>query len=375
MFSCSRVVYSSTRPSREWLNSRGWRKPWLRTRVQSHSVDPEPRPYTSVLGNDYVAEEDTITLANAIYRPWAFNLPTLDEMLYDDWVDKVADWPMFWVMLEQWMYVKRGLSRRRPKVFIKDYLIWLGLNFYDAEELPELLEQAIAAVKQRMPELKDRLVPMPLVIPAEDPGNTDFSPLHVTDTWMRYSREWEVRATPVPAWEEWDEWDLRAWMEKRRQKAAWHADFLRRQDLVGKYPSLNITDANDSRLAALADTPYRTYSVEEVMDLITQGGRTVDPNRIPVRPEDPLAPADWFSEGVHYVPDTEDVIRRMGHWAESEEELLRMGEDMPVLDEDEEEDGVPGPKEPKAGGTDASFPGDFDDVDSPMPAGFDEADE
>jgi hypothetical protein len=51
---------------------------------------------------------------------------------------------------------------------------------------------------------------------------------------------------------------------------------------VGKYPSLNVTDATDSRFAALGED-YRSYGVEEIMDMITQGGRLVNPNHIPVR--------------------------------------------------------------------------------------------
>jgi hypothetical protein len=88
-----------------------------------------------------------------------------------------------------------------------------------------------------------------------------------------------------------------------------------------------------------------------------------------VRGEDPIAPADWFKEGVHFVPSTEDVLRSLGHWADSEAELLQMGEDsMAVLEENEEEqesgEGRQGP-----GGEDG-FPGDGADE-----AGFDDEEE
>jgi hypothetical protein len=51
---------------------------------------------------------------------------------------------------------------------------------------------------------------------------------------------------------------------------------------VGRYPSLNVTDGNDARFAGKAVEPYRQYSVDEVMDILTQGGKTVNPDKIPV---------------------------------------------------------------------------------------------
>lgn len=113
----------------------------LRNRVQSVSEDdedPAPNPYPTLLGNDYMENEE-INLENAVYRPWAFNVPTLNEMLEDDWADRVKDWRMFWVMFEQWMYIHRGLNRKKPRSFSEEYLTWLGLHFYDRAELQFLL--------------------------------------------------------------------------------------------------------------------------------------------------------------------------------------------------------------------------------------------
>lgn len=93
--------------------------------------------------------------------------------------------------------------------------------------------QAVNSVKERMPELKDRLVPLPLVVQSDTYGTDVGDPLHVEDVWVRYKEEEEEEEEPQPPWDSWDDWDFRAWMEKRRQAEVWHQDFLRRQDLVG----------------------------------------------------------------------------------------------------------------------------------------------
>lgn len=51
-------------------------------------------------------------------------------------------------------------------------------------------------------------------------------------------------------------------------------------------------------------------------------GQAVDPMKIPIGVVDPDTYADGFQEGVHFVPDTIDYIRDIGHLAESEEELI-----------------------------------------------------
>ena len=51
-------------------------------------------------------------------------------------------------------------------------------------------------------------------------------------------------------------------------------------------------------------------------------GKAVDPLKIPIQVVDPDTYADGFREGVHYVPDTIDYVREIGHLAESEEELI-----------------------------------------------------
>ena len=51
-------------------------------------------------------------------------------------------------------------------------------------------------------------------------------------------------------------------------------------------------------------------------------GQAVDPLQIPINVVDPDSRADGFLEGVHFVPDTIDYIRDIGHLAEKEEDLI-----------------------------------------------------
>jgi hypothetical protein len=80
-----------------------------------------------------------------------------------------------------------------------------------------------------MPDLLENLVPMPLVISSEMPTSLDADALFVTEPWVRFQPEPVVHEEKRAPWEDWDEWDFRAWMEKRRQQERWEADFARRQ--------------------------------------------------------------------------------------------------------------------------------------------------
>jgi hypothetical protein len=75
-----------------------------------------------------------------------------------------------------------------------------------------------------------------------------------------------------PPWEAWDDWDFRAYMEKRRAAETQHAAWLRRQAAAGAHAHLNVSPMTDSRLRAnwLALTggrePHRPTH-EEFMDV------------------------------------------------------------------------------------------------------------
>jgi hypothetical protein len=69
----------------------------------------------------------------------------------------------------------------------------------------------------------------------------------------------------------WDEWDYRAFIEKRRQHEMQYADFLQRQRAVGQYDYVNVSPMTDSRLLEnyieqTGNLPHR-HTHEEFMDV------------------------------------------------------------------------------------------------------------
>ena len=56
--------------------------------------------------------------------------------------------------------------------------------------------------------------------------------------------------------------------------------------------------------------------------VITNDGKSVPPEEVSFRTQDPKATADYFQEGVHYVPDTEEFLEAIGHWATSDADLI-----------------------------------------------------
>jgi len=47
--------------------------------------------------------------------------------------------------------------------------------------------------------------------------------------------------------QDWNEWDFRAFMEKRRKHERQYADYMRRQRQVGQCTYLNLTPLSDAR--------------------------------------------------------------------------------------------------------------------------------
>ena len=52
------------------------------------------------------------------------------------------------------------------------------------------------------------------------------------------------------------------------------------------------------------------------------GPVTVAPEDVAMRVQDPLAAADWFQEGCHYVPELEEFLDAIGHYAASDADLI-----------------------------------------------------
>jgi hypothetical protein len=48
----------------------------------------------------------------------------------------------------------------------------------------------------------------------------------------------------------------------------------------------------------------------------------VHPDNVAVHILDPLATSDYFQEGVHYVPETEDFLAALGRLRENDHDLI-----------------------------------------------------
>jgi len=57
------------------------------------------------------------------------------------------------------------------------------------------------------------------------------------------------------------------------------------------------------------------------MQLITNGGKSVHPSKVHYRTKDPLEKVDWFQAGAHSIPETEDFLRMIGHFADNDHDL------------------------------------------------------
>ncbi len=63
---------------------------------------------------------------------------------------------------------------------------------------------------------------------------------------------------------------------------------------------VNVTEENDTRLMPRHELS-KTWSHEEIWDLILNGGMNANPADVPMKTYDPRARADYFSEGIQYV--------------------------------------------------------------------------
>ena len=57
------------------------------------------------------------------------------------------------------------------------------------------------------------------------------------------------------------------------------------------------------------------------LQLITNGGKSVHPSRVRYTVKDPLEKAEWFQAGAHSIPETEDFLRMIGHFADDDHDL------------------------------------------------------
>lgn len=72
-----------------------------------------------------------------------------------------------------------------------------------------------------------------------------------------------------------------------------------RKPACHRFSVLNVTEENDTRLEPGWTTTPRTWSHEEIWDLILNGGVSAHPDDVKaLKIQDPEAKADYFVEGV-----------------------------------------------------------------------------
>lgn len=71
------------------------------------------------------------------FRPWQFDLPTLEEMSHEDWPDKVRDWELFWTRHAVWQNYIQYRTRRNAKPR-PQHEEWWGLH--DTASVTEVRE-------------------------------------------------------------------------------------------------------------------------------------------------------------------------------------------------------------------------------------------
>lgn len=64
-----------------------------------------------------------------------------------------------------------------------------------------------------------------------------------------------------------------------------------------RYNVVNVTHENDTRLMPKWEA-IRSWTHEEILDLILNGGKNANPDDVPVRIFNPIARSDYFAEGV-----------------------------------------------------------------------------
>ncbi|KAK9821242.1 hypothetical protein WJX81_008312 [Elliptochloris bilobata] len=133
------------------------------------------------------------------------------------------------------------------------------------------------------------------------------------------------RAPRSDPWEHWDEWDWRAYMQKRAARERRHAEYLDSQVYTRIWRGTNVSVTTDVRIMAreeFGEKPYKAHSHEEVMNCITLDGYAVPPERVGLHILDPEEGADYFQEGVRYSPDSAEFLESIGRMRPADAELL-----------------------------------------------------
>jgi len=70
--------------------------------------------------------------------------------------------------------------------------------------------------------------------------------------------------------------------------------------LLCRFDVVNVTEENDTRLMPRHELS-KTWTHQEIWDLILNGGMNANPADVPMKTYDPGCKADYFSEGIQYV--------------------------------------------------------------------------
>lgn len=145
-----------------------------------------------------------------------------------------------------------------------------------------------------------------------------------------YRDKLPFRADPGPL----TEWDLRASMEKKRrmkkERELWLEENARN---IGRHASVASDWRTDVRITDTGNPyhpKYREWTLEEIWDLITLGGKVVDPRHVPHEVLQLGARVDFVAEGFVQEPEIPE-------WLDQQGKLLKEEDEADVLDKEAEE--------------------------------------
>lgn len=205
----------------------------------------------------------------------------------ENWADKVTDWNEFWFA---WDRETEDMDTEEDSKVRK-------MNGLDRAH------QMIDAIKDN--EQRSDMIQIMRNLPAVNhPDPYDHPPPAVGESVYQDRSKWEMRAIA----------------EKRWKKQLMDEEWTARKDTIGKFVEFDMSD--DLRIQDRFDDPeYREdWTDDEVYNLITNNGINCKPEDHGGKSLNPLAPADYVGDhGVRYHDDTEDFIKRIGHWCERDD--------------------------------------------------------
>eukprot|EP00210_Caulerpa_lentillifera_P007440 g7110.t1 len=128
---------------------------------------------------------------------------------------------------------------------------------------------------------------------------------------------------------DWDDWDFRAMMEKRRAREKARREWRRSQKEIGINVHID-TVSIDKRIPEEYREGYN-WTDEEVWDIITQKGRALDPRKmkkLPWREVSLDEMPDWAGEGHTYVEEIDEYMINQKLMIDKPEQLSKTTADL-----------------------------------------------